>query len=176
MREFGTFVAQTTASWVVLMLILLVSVSIESPPYDGGLASVGWPIGAALIGVITNGIVAGLGMGFRFFGRTRRWLQRHGRVMMLVTVGGILMVALSYLLGHPVTRDDDLGNPYPGYEPQVVLFAIGWFVTAAGIVHTWPPSEDGGPGWLRNLGSTAAERENHRLLYGDPPPRDSADA
>jgi hypothetical protein len=167
MSQWGIFVTQTSASWLVLIAITVITVAIETPPFDGGLASVGWPIGAALLAVVTNVIVVALGGGFRFFETTGRWLETHGGIMLAIAGAGILLIALSFLLGHPVDRPDDFGRPTPGFEAQQVLYWTGWFVTAAGIVHAWLPVTPGRPGPLANLSSTPEERELHRKLYGD---------
>lgn len=161
-KELGIFVAQTAVSWFVLMILLVVGTAF-GPDYYDGIFTI---IGTVLLGILTNVVVAVVGLPLRLIRATRRWLQRNGQIMLFVAAGGVVAVIAGLFLGHPATSQDEFGRPIPDWEAFGPLYLSGWFVTAFAIVHTWWPRA-----WTP---SGAYDRELQRKIARGRELRDSA--
>jgi hypothetical protein len=134
-KQLGVFVVQTAISWLVLMILLFVGAGFGSSYYDGAMTI----IGTTLLGIVTNVLVALIGLPLRLIPVTRRWLQRHGRIMLSVAALGVAAVIAGLALGHPATIHDEFGRPMAGWDALAPLYLTGWFLTAFAILHTWWP-------------------------------------
>lgn len=151
-RQWGIFVGQTTCSWLVLAVLLIVSnvISPAGVEYDGIGTIIGTLLFVFISGVGTNLIVALIGLPLRLVADTRSWLERSGRYLLIGAAVGIAL--------------------FLGFLPleSEILYWLGWFLTAFAVVHTWWPRA-----WIP---SGAQQRELDRKIARGRALRDSADA
>ncbi len=140
-HPWRAFILQTTISWAAL-IVVQIGVSLFEfgffhPSWDGGIATVGAPIGAAILAVLTNLVVIILGLPLRFVAPANRWIRRHRLVPLFVAVGGLLLVVISFLVGKVNSGVDAIDGPYAEFDPNYLVFLTGWFAIALGLTHTW---------------------------------------
>ena len=139
MTHVGRFVLQTAMSGIVLIALQFVTFAFTTPPWDGGLATIGAPIGAAIFAFLTNSVVAIVGLPLRLVPPIRRWLETHPVISLAGALAGIGLIVASFIFAAPIVRLDDFGGPVPGLEPAAALYWSGWLLTAFAIVHLWFP-------------------------------------
>lgn len=140
MGRFAPLVLQTTVAWIASVVLQIVTVVITTPPFDGGIASVGWPLSWAVTGVLVNLAVLVVGLPVRLIPPVPRWLARHAWLTIAIAAGGVALLVAAFGLAAPVVRENELGHPVPGLEPDVFLYLGGWLLLVFGIVHTWLPA------------------------------------
>ncbi|MGF0118267.1 hypothetical protein ACQFYA_18390 [Promicromonospora sp. Marseille-Q5078] len=130
---------------LALMFATGLVVCVVSGPYDDLLTVVGWLFWSAALAVVTTMAVLVVGLPLRLVPRLRAWWSRHGEYTLLGGALGVLLIAGSFLAGHPDTVNMD-GVDLPVFQPQGIILLAGWTALAFSSAHVrWPRT------WTRSI-------------------------
>ena len=123
---------------LALMFAIGLVVCVVSGPYDDLLTVVGWLFWSAVLAVVTTMAVLVVGLPLRLVPRLRSWWSCNGEYTLLGGGLGVLLIAGSFLAGHPDTVTMD-GVDLPVFQPQGGLLLAGWTALAFSCAHVrWP--------------------------------------